>query len=576
MTTINERRALVHDLKAQGHTLSEIVDGVAAAGVVNPKTNAPYSLGTIRNDLWLQAGSNGNAPKTALVSEMIGRAGYGGNSLWQQRYTATRSIDETRPDYAFWDKFRRADAVGYKLAGVLAEPIASTVASWVLGDGVGAQLEADQDDDADPETDDIAYTNDILDRFMMRYRATFAQMLMDAYSLGDQFIVVNPDGSLSVPSPETVDLELDALDYRTLARVTVRSMLPKATIEDEYTDKKRTLKVTRTETRSNGRTTLSRQRTDTAATYRVTAGRIPVVHIPNDRSANEVYGRPIFEALLHLFERYDAILEKALDAGELLGNPIPVFEGMENVQETIEANSVSGDETYYDEYGDPQTRLMIDWDALTALVIGKGGAFKFAAPPGGYTGDIRTLLQVLFLLILQHTRIPEYMWGGEMGSARASTDNQLAPFTKYIEYKRLQLAGQGTDELLGSEARGGLLAVCDLFLRQRSIVDPRIVVGPVKLLWDDLGEADMELTRKWVELLHGRGLITDQDAVEQSGLFGNPAEVVRKAHEQADEQEEAYNERQAQAAAQQTGFQPGGIDETPPMDDNSTDVQNSG
>jgi hypothetical protein len=340
------------------------------------------------------------------VREIIGRV-----SRTVQIWRGTVSIDRTQTDFFFWDRFRRGMLDGGRLAGLFAKPASEIKADWVIGDGFQVALATEEQSEA------VSYTNSVIKRFVGRVKSTFLTMTTDYYALGNQYVIVNPDGSLSIPSPETVTMEYDVLDYRQPVKATVKTKYEKFTVSDEYRLDGRTISIETPD--ALFREQLLRdgwQATSKASIveqgYDNLIGRLPVVHFANDRSANETSGRPMYEPLLSLFQRYDAALEKALDAAEIMANPIPVFEGMEDVQETIAQNSDTTNEQYQNSNGGYVDRVRIAFDRFATIIIGKGGRFTFASPTKGYTDDVKSMLKLLFLLVLENLRIPEVVWGG--------------------------------------------------------------------------------------------------------------------------------------------------------------------
>ena len=137
----------------------------------------------------------------APVSELIGRyvLGNAQTTLYKSR-SYVRTTDETRPDYEFWDKLRRCKAKGYTLAGLFCKRIENIFATWVLGQGVEITLaeggeEGNEDDPRNVTDQEIA-------GFLKENAGTLLDVFRDKLGLGDQWIIVNADGSLSIPSPE--------------------------------------------------------------------------------------------------------------------------------------------------------------------------------------------------------------------------------------------------------------------------------------------------------------------------------------------------------------------------------------
>lgn len=525
--SIRDRQRAVAELAQAGMaTPAQIAKALAARGIVNPHTGRRYSSGTIRADL--------RAVERTGVREIIGR-----NatilSAWK-RYPSTKlTPDDTQGNYAFWDKLRRGQVEGFKLGALFCLPLTQIVASFVFGEGIGAELSKT----VEASEDRIAYTNSLLARFLSAHHGLLLNTAVDLYGLGDQYIAVNPDGSLTVISPEQVEIRTNPLDYRTVDAYTVETRLREARLVDTFTKDRRSLLV---------------ERGGQSVTYDFEnlIGRFPLVHWANDRAANEIYGRPVYEALYDLFSRYDDLINKALDGAELMGNPMPTLVGVENIDETIDANATIDDMDYIDRDGNAETRRTIRFDTLAFMVVGKGGDFKYASPPTGFTTDIRNMLQSLFYLMLDYTRVPEGVWGAAVASSRASLDAQMPPFWMYLQGRRIAFEGQGADPELGLEARGGLYELLDIWLRTRALTDPRVVVGPVTLRWPAFSEENAETLLKWISYLDGRGYVTRKTVLAASGHVEDPAAELEAADKEGAELRAAEQEYQdaLQAAIQ--------------------------
>ena len=469
---------------------------------------------------WLQRLRSSMQP----VREIIGRYVIGDAQTYLYRSrSAVKTIDETIPDYEFYDRLRRGQAKGYTLGGLFAKRIERIMAAWVLGGGLEVKLaeleneytnqaltdfitsllDAGQDSDND---------EDVLDRDD-RQASLLMCVFRDALGLGDQYIIVNADGSLSVPSPDTVTVDRDPLDYRLVLAYRVETRLDGYTIVDEY--------------RADGRTVTVKQGNRIISTqqYQNLLGRIPVIHIGNGMSGNETYGHPIHEELRPLYDQYDDLIYKQLDGAKLLGNPLLTFAGMEDINAVINANDPAEDDTYTDKDGNTATRKQLTIDQNAVLLIGKGGSASFTSPPVGFTEDTKTALKSLFLLLLDHTGIPEFVWGNEMSSARASSDTQMEQFTKDIQ-------GWRTDN------GGWIVKLCKIWLQTKALTNPQIVVGRLMLTWPALIEDGKEIVLKQVELARKEYLLTDETALRLLDLVDDPAAEVEAAAEEAEERRE--------------------------------------
>lgn len=493
-----------------------------------------------------------SAVEAKVIREIIGRVGQSAQ-FWAPR--STFSVDATVPDYGYWDRLLRGMADGLRMAGAFAKPAAEIKTDWIMGDGFSAELAVERDA---PENAAVTYTNVLLARFTSRMKATFMQVVNDLKTKGDQYLIVNNDGSISVPSPDTVRFEYDVLDYRRPVKATVTTKTAKLTARDEYRLDGRTLTIESSDTallddlRMDGYVDAGSNKVK--KDFENLIGRLPVIHFANDRSANETHGRPMYEALVHLWARYDALLEKAMDAAEVMSNPIPVFT-VEDPDASIDENENPSPEPWLDGSGSLRSRQQVEFDRQSTIFVrvladGTKEEFKLVSPDAGYTNDIKAMLKLTFLLTLEHLRIPEVIWGGELGQARASASEQMKTFYMHIAGERLRLEGEAGDELLAAEASGGIHELMDVWLRTRALVDRRVVVMPVRIHWPALDEADDEMNLKWADTLHKAGTITDETLVEMSGRIEDAAGEVAAAKQQMSEKQDAFDAAVDAAAAQ--------------------------
>lgn len=447
------------------------------------------------------------------VAELIGRDAATAQ-FWGQFTTAVTSVDRFRVDYRFWDELRSGKAAGFELSGLFCRPITQTLAAYIMGKPPTYTLVEPAEDEDSP----AAYTNGLIEKFVRRYHAPLLTMVEDMHALGDQFVIVNPDGSLALPSPETVQVEYERWNPRRMEKVIVTTRDRGVQIVETYTAGERTVvmregTVTRTERYDN------------------LIGRLPVVHFPNNRRANELYGRPEYEAMLALLSAYDDLLTKAIQGAQVMGNPIPVMEGMEDLAATIAANAAS-DETFVDAEGVTQSLGRVNFATNGMMFVGKGGKFEFKAPPRGFTEDMRAMLRALFELVIDHVRIPELVYGAALGGNRASAETQIGPFVRFIDAKRAQIDGRAADRDLGEEADGGMYALVDLWLRTRRLTDPRVVVDATRSQWPTIDLADENVKLQKIIYAHGTGTLDREETLGLLNLVPNPVESVARAQEE--------------------------------------------
>lgn len=424
-------------------------------------------------------------------------------------YATTHSWDHTKPDYEWWDNFRRGRQEGLEAAGNQAQAIAEVVTSYVIGRGVSVALETVEDKRMAAK---VEHTNALLRRLFTALQGWLIELFQDTYALGDQYVVVNSDGSFSVPPPSSVFPQRDDLTQE-LKGYKIVTKTERYTITDEYTAKQRTLTIEGADENGNPVKTVKR--------FPVLIGRIPVVHFANDRTNQERFGRPGYASLLPLWKDYNDMLVKGAQGSKVAGNPIPVFEGLENPEETIDLNA-GPEETYVDEKGVEQTQKRIYWDRLVAIVLGKGGAFRFASPPTGFSTDIENIIGLTFKVIQNRTHIPDHMLGGAEGITGESAIAKTPPWVRYIEGRRDLFAGNVEDEELGIDASGGLHELVLVWLLTRKLTDKKIHVGPTVIRWSDLTGEDEKIKFEKVKYAHSRGMITGETALRLLSLVEDP------------------------------------------------------
>lgn len=371
-------------------------------------------------------------------------------NLWQ-----TRRYDPPRTDYTTLDQARRcAGGVrGLEIAGLLLKPLHSKVAAWVIGQ---------------PPTWDAPRLND----WFSRHHPTILYAYEEAVALGDAFMVVNPDLSLTPLPPHAVEPLVDD-DYANLTgwRVTLHYTHPteRGRVMIEVNDYRADVRI-RTLERDGTRISTEQ--------FPNLLGRIPVIHIANNRRPDSIFGSPEGAALLAspkgLLYRYGEILAAGLDGNMRQGRPTPKLKFADNA-------ALDQFMAYYAERTtDPhtgQTTYAINFDA--DKLIAAVADFDYAAP-GAFAHETETLLGILYWLFLEHVEVPEFVMGTAIQSSRASAETQLPVFVKWIEKKRGQAAAW-LQEL------GAIVAATQAL--------PSAVTTPPTFTWPSLTERDSRLTQ---------------------------------------------------------------------------------
>lgn len=166
----------------------------------------------------------------------------------------------------------------------------------------------------------------------------------------------------------------------------------------------------------------------TPTIYKHPFGRPPLVHIAEDQTLNEIYGRgAIDEALYQHIKDYETILAMTVKWVKYHGAPSPVIDGLGNPLEFMKTLLGKAQASASTEGG----RV---WHPGKLLGIGKNSKAYFLESAHGI--DPIELLKVLYHMIVIDSRVPEFLFGVHMKSAQASTKEQLVNILKATEERR--------------------------------------------------------------------------------------------------------------------------------------------
>lgn len=434
------------------------------------------------------------------------------------------TVDTTTLDYEWWDKFRYGMQPGYEIASRLVAPIAKIRTVWALGDGVEFRLRANLD------LERITYTNDQLKEWSASIRSTLATLVKDLQELADQYVIVNLDGSISIPSPDTVTVQRDILDYRHVLSVTVTNRLKDVEIQDIYYPDRREIIIKNiTDKEITTRYGVIAAKQTEAFIFDNPLGVIPVACFHNRRSSNETNGRVEYAGDMLILSRYDDLSTKTIDAAALMGTPIPTWEGVDVESEKTALETSTGG-FVPDENGEYIAEKAVQVDLNGGMFT--SGSFSFKSPGNGFTGDIRDTLKLIFLLILEEHGIPESIWGGEMGQARATSVEQMKTFYAMIEGFRLSLEGMFEPEKGRIE---GMVGLASLWLRMKALTDRRLVVDAIAARWPTLAQSDERLMFEKTKWAVESGMMSDATGLDQLGLVEDAEGEVERARAEAEE-----------------------------------------
>jgi hypothetical protein len=174
-------------------------------------------------------------------------------------------------------------------------------------------------------------------------------------------------------------------------------------------------------------------------------------------------------------------------------------------------------------------RYDLDLSSLVALV---GADFSYESP-GSFAADTIALLEVLFLLVLEHTELPEFVFGNAISSSKASAETQLPVFIRFIEMKRAEMAGW-------------MQELAEIALSFISLVNPSAGTAETPALqWEQLDQDDGKLTLEVVAWAFAEHLIDRRTALMLAPLDVDDIDVVLAAAEtERQERQEEFNQNQ--------------------------------
>lgn len=423
-------------------------------------------------------------------------------------YPLHNTVDWRRADYAFWDKARRGRAQGLEVAGLFLKPLASKTAAWTLGQPPRWRSEA-------------GTTAERLNEWWNTQHAHVLRAYEEAVGLGDCYVVVNPDLSVTVVPPQVAYPLVDDMDFSRVLGWRLEERFPHPTEPAQHM-------VVRDDFLPTGRArTVIYSGTESTTRYRNLTGLVPVIQVANRLGVDERFGRPEGEALLALLHRYGEIFDAALDGNIRQGRATPVMSKL-GTPDQVEAfwGLYGRTETRTLPDGTTETVTVIDFNPDDALTLGGDATFDWKQP-GSFSKDTEVLLGLLFYLLLQHTEIPEFVWGNAIASSKASAESQMPPFARWIEKKR-------------GVAEDWMQQLARVVVATMALSEPGLQPdAELTLTWEPLTGQDDKLTLDTLSWAYREGLLDDETALQLAPLdVPDVRAVLDKAKEERDQRAE--------------------------------------
>lgn len=448
--------------------------------------------------------TNGATPITEFVTTGSNVTTYQARA-WSNRARRLSTLAPThnfgRPDYDYWRRAYRAQVRGLEVSGLLIKPIVSKIAGWVLGMPPAWRCNDDT-------------TQAALDGWWATNYGVILRAYLGAVKQGDMFVVVNPDASLTLVSPDTVDPIVSEDDYSSIIGWRVTQTFPHPdrpsdhmVMIDEFYADRRQHRVTINATPMM------------ETVYPNLLGRLPIIHIANNPDNGETFGHAEAEGMIELLHRYGQVMDAAVDGNILQGRPTPV----------LAFDSSADLDKFWEIYGDEQTvalpdgtsrtqrTLAVDLDQLLTI---SAATFEYKTP-GSFTQDTERLLGLLFYLVLEHAELPEFIFGNAIASSKASAETQMPVFERFIEMRRTEVAPWLTE----------LATVACALL---SLTETGVNADTPDLQWKALTQ-DGVLTLQAVSWAFTEGLLDERTALTLAPLaVANINEVLELARAERD------------------------------------------
>jgi len=338
---------------------------------------------------------------------------------WGYQYMTPYRLDSSRVDYDLARQLYRNTADKYKLGAAFAKPVINTTAGFM-----GAPHFTHTDPEADQALEQIMtrWTGKVLriNRNTLRDGDVFARIVrvpdrvnpkLEAFDL----TLIPPEWVTPVPDPLTGQwLKLIIRHPVALVDAAGRKV-GDYTVTEILTPKERII-----EADAHAPTEI-RERNGTEANP---WGFIPVVHFKNEAEENQLFGCSDLEPVEPFMKAYHDTLLFAVQGSKLFSRPKTKF-ALKDVQKFLKDN--------FDEAEIKSGKLKFADKEL--FLMQEGDDVAFITAESGLAG-ITTLLEFIFMNIVDVSQVPEFAFGTAVASSKASVSEQMVPLSRNIRRKR--------------------------------------------------------------------------------------------------------------------------------------------
>lgn len=452
--------------------------------------------------------------------------------LWDDK-----QIDYTRNDYDLYRSIYYGVSIGGKAkdmqgGSMFAKPIVNSSAGFILGQNFSVSISEDK----------FADTQQSLNDWVDQNQSLILSYVIHGLRDGDSYIYIDEYGNAEELDANTVTAVLDPMTGDIIGY----DVEEKYTLSAPGAQDKKMLVVKNYRTNSVKYTQYEDNQT---STDKLTGGKViynkvytvdgainpvenqifykeqlverplPVIHFANDVEPRQIYGNSELLNCLIGIRNYTAVLSNATKGVINNSNPIPVLTGVKNAEAVARQSNT----------GETEDRDKVSWNPETILFLENPEAKAEYIQANGFMDDTGKLLEYYFMLIVEGSETPEFVFGNAVNSSRASVSEQMPVVVQKAIRKRAQLLKPFTQLL-------------------ESYIDRRIrmsdtVYLPLKnseytldIEFPDIVDEDKNLTLSTVQFLTQAGIISDETALKLllSDKINDPAEELQNAREDND------------------------------------------
>lgn len=432
-------------------------------------------------------------PVLTRVREMIGRVLedrglFTRNSLTWALYTTGNSIDYSQVNYfltraVFYASEVQSPLDGKKygkdflLGAGFAKPIVNSAAAFA----VGKLPEVKSNKNEDQATE--------INKWMEEEKSNIFYAVRNSMRDGDSYFRLDPDLEASLVAPHKVTVVNDPISGKLIGyNITSYVKNDDNNKLTKYVEELRTTTPFRQVKKYEQDKKTGEVMADSVVSGEEGEERpLDLIHFSNEKEPDQQYGNTEYQNCFIYFHNYHEVFENLIRNNIYNSNAVPVFEGIENMSEFLEANGERQDDGTY----------RMKWNPENLIVGGKGFNAKILQGVSN-ANDGMIVLNILFWLIAQTSETPEFVFGTAVTSSKASVSEQMPIALKKAERKQTQL-------------NTPFKQLINLYNYHKSKLDQKKFKADMEyeLKWLPILDDDLKLNLEIVKVLSEQGCITD-------------------------------------------------------------------